>query len=103
MSKRLDLVEHLANEYEDLPREVVFKEDLLRTGISFSADALAIASGYKPKAYFIFSFDLVPISEMKQNEHLHAPEEICLKGGNGNFRRTIVSVRLNPRSPYRHH
>ena len=101
MSKRLDLVEHLANEYEDLPREVVFKEDLLRTGISFSADALAIASGYKPKAYFIFSFDLVPISEMKQNEHLHAPEEICLKGGNGNFRRTIVSVRLNPRSPYR--
>ena len=101
MSPRLDLVESLAETYRDLPREVVIKEDLLRTGIAFSRDALAIASGYKPKAYFIFSFDLVPITEMEQQENLHAPEEICLTGGAGNFRRTIVSVRLNPGSPYR--
>ena len=55
MSPRLDLVESLAEKYRDLPREVVFKEDLLRTGVAFSRDALAIASGYKPKAYFIFA------------------------------------------------
>ena len=97
---RLELVESLIDKYSDLPSEVVFKEDLLRTGISFSEDALRRASGFKPKAYFIFSFDLVPITGMPQREHLLAPEEICLVGGPRGFRRTIVSVRLNPSSPY---
>ena len=101
MGERLEQVQRLTEEYSDLPREVVVKEDLLRTGLAFSADALRVASGFKSKAYFIFSFDLVPISEMAQQENLHAPEEICLKGGPKDFRRTIVSVRLNPSSPYR--
>ena len=99
MSKRLELVDDLVEQYPDLPPEAIFKEDLLRTGISFSEDALRVASGFKPKAYFIFSFDLVPISDMHMDENLRAPEEICLIGGKRNFRRTIVSVRLNPNSP----
>ena len=97
---RLELIESLIDRHSDLPFEVVFKEDLLRTGISFSEHALRRASGFKPKAYFIFSFDLVPITGMPQREHLRAPEEICLVGGPRGFRRTIVSVRLNPASPY---
>ncbi len=101
MGERLEQVQGLTEKYSDLPHEVVVKEDLLRTGVAFSADSLRVAAGFKPKAYFIFSFDLVPISEMPQQEHLHAPEEICLKGGPQDFRRTIVSVRLNPNSPYR--
>ncbi len=101
MGERLEQVQQLTEKYSDLPQEVVVKEDLLRTGVAFSADSLRVASGFKPKAYFIFSFDLVPISEMAQQENLHAPEEICLKGGPEDFRRTIVSVRLNPNSPYR--
>ena len=100
MGERLEQVEILTEQYSDLPHEVVVKEDLLRTGVAFSADALRVASGFKPKAYFIFSFDLVPISEMEQQENLHAPEEICLSGGPRDFKRTIVSVRLNPKSPY---
>ncbi len=100
MIARLALVESLIDKYPDLPVEVVFKEDLLRTGISFTEDALRVSSGFKPKAYFIFSFDLVPISEMQQQENVRAPEEICLQGGPKNFRRTIVSVRVNPKSPY---
>lgn len=100
MLNRLELIDSLAEQYPDLPPEAIFKEDLLRTGISFSEDALRVACGFKPKAYFIFSFDLVPISSMQKDEHLRAPEEICLVGGNRNFRRTIVSVRLNPNSPY---
>ena len=100
MSKRLALIDSLVAQYPDLPPEAIFKEDLLRTGISFSEDALGVASGFKPKAYFIFSFDLVPISEMQKGENLRAPEEICLVGGKRKFRRTIVSVRLNPNSPY---
>ena len=100
MGQRLDRVETLIEEYPDLPPETVFKEDLLRTGVSFTEDALCVASGFKPKAYFIFSFDLAPISAMKRSENLRAPEEICLLGGCRDFRRTIVSVRLNPQSPY---
>ena len=101
MMQRLDLLEKLIQRFPDLPPEAIVKEDLLRTGISFSEDALRLASGFKPKAYFIFSFDLVPISEMQKHENLRAPEEICLRSGAMDFRRTIVSVRLNPGSPYR--
>lgn len=100
MSEKWEQIESLIEKYPDLPPEAIFKEDLLTKGISFSEDALRVASGFKPKAYFIFSFDLVPIEEMKHRENLRAPEEICLVGGQRDFRRIIVSVRLNPNSPY---
>lgn len=93
-------IERLRSLLPDLPREVFYKEDLLRGGVAFSEDALCVASGFKPKAYFIFSFDLIPISEMKQRENLRAPEEILLENGPLGFRPTVVSVRLNPASPY---
>ena len=100
MYRRWDEVERLIQIYKDLPFEAVFKEDLLRTGLGFTEDALKVAAGFKPKAYFIFSFDLVPIRKLTQEEHLRAPEEIRLRGGARGFRPTIVSVRLNPASPY---
>ena len=100
MPARLDRVEELIETFADLPPEVVFKEDLLRTGVSFSEDALGLAAGCKPKAYFIFSFDFLPVEEMENRESWRAPEEICLHGGARGFRRTIVSVRLNPASRY---
>jgi hypothetical protein len=94
-------VEYLAARYPDIPIEVVFKEDLLRRGMAWSPEALEIAAGFKRKAYFICSFDMVPISGLGQQEHLKAPEEIRLVGGPYGFRPVIVSVRLNPSSPYR--
>ncbi len=97
---RLNEVDSVTESYPDVPREAVVKEDLLRLGVGFSEDALCVASGYKPKSYFIFSFDLRPIAELERGEHLRAPEEIALSGGPRDFRRTIVSVRLNPASPY---
>jgi hypothetical protein len=87
--------------FPDLPLEALFKEDLLRLGVAFSDAALERASRFKPKAYFIFSFDMVPLEAMPQDEHRRAPEEIALAGGPHGLRRTIVSVRLNPKSPYR--
>ena len=101
MSRLKERVEALVEQYSDLPPEAIFKEDILRRGLSFSEDALRIAAGYKPKAYFIFSFDLVPISGMANREHFRVPEEISLTGGSRRFRRVIVSVRVNPSSPYR--
>ncbi len=95
-----DAVLRLAERYADLPLEALFKEDLLRLGVRFTPAALRLSARFKPKAYFIFSFDMVPLDELAEDEAVHAPEEIALVGGAHGFRRTIVSVRLNPRSPY---
>jgi hypothetical protein len=97
----LACVERLAELYPDIPIETIFKEDLLRRGMSWSPEALEIAAHFKRKAYFIFSFDMVPISQMDQKENTKAPEEIRLSGGPYKFHPVVVSVRLNPSSPYR--
>ena len=91
----------LSEQFADLPLEALFKEDLLRRGVAFTDAALQHCARFKPKAYFIFSFDLVPLDSMPQHENLRAPEEIALVGGPHALRRTIVSVRVNPASPYR--
>jgi hypothetical protein len=93
-------VEELAARYPDIPVEAIFKEDLLRRGMSWSSPALTVAARFKRKAYFIFSFDMVPIAQMGQDENTRAPEEIRLAGGPFRFQPVIVSVRLNPASPY---
>jgi len=97
---RLQAVDQILAAFPDLPPEAVFKEDLLRIGVDFSEEALRVSSGYKPKSYFIFSFDRRPIEDLERSENLRAPEEIALVGGPRSFRRTIVSVRLLPGSPY---
>jgi hypothetical protein len=96
-----DHVLNVAGDHPDLPLEALFKEDLLRRGVAFSGPALQWSARFKPKAYFIFSFDMVPLEAQPQGEHLRAPEELALVGGPHELRRTIVSVRLNPGSPYR--
>ena len=101
MPSRLSLVDETIGRHPSLPREAIVKEDILRTGIAFSPEALALAGQAKAKAYFIFSFDLVPLADMPQGEHWKAPEEIWLEGGPWGFRPTVISVRLNPHSPYR--
>ncbi len=81
----------------------MLKEDLLRTGIAFDASALSdnLDGAVKPKSYFIFSFDQQPLAELGEAAVRRPPEEIALTGGPWELRRTIVSVRVNPESPYR--
>jgi hypothetical protein len=101
-TNRLEYIASKMEEFSDLPPEVFFKEDLLRLGLSLGR-AFQHGGGqqtYQEKSYFIFSFDRTPITGMSQQENLRAPEEIALTGGPFNLRRTIVSVRLNPASPY---
>jgi hypothetical protein len=100
-NRTLSIIDDLSDRYPDIPVEAVVKEDLLRRGMAWAPEALETAANSKLKAYFIFSFDMVPISEMGQSEHFRAPEEVRLVGGTYNFRPVIVSVRLNPASPYR--
>src|SRR5437773_11647231 len=89
--------------FAHIPREAVLKEDLLRAGIAFDESALThnLEGDVKPKSYFIFSFDQKPLAQLGESAKRRPPEEIALTGGPYELRRTIVSVRVNPDSPYR--
>src|SRR5438067_6247497 len=89
--------------FAHIPREAVLKEDLLRTGIAFDDSALTdnLDGEVKPKSYFIFSFDQKPLAQLGEAARRRPPEELALTGGRYELRRTIVSVRVNPDSPYR--
>jgi hypothetical protein len=102
-STRTELVEGLMTRFPHIPREAVLKEDLLRTGMDFDESALSdnLEGEVKPKSYFIFSFDQKPLAQLGQAAIRRPPEEIALTGGPYELRRTIVSVRVNPDSPYR--
>src|SRR5262245_28801843 len=100
---RTDLVEDLMARFPHVPGEAVLKEDLLRSGIAFEESALTdnLDGEVKPKSYFIFSFDQKPLTELGEAALRRPPEEVALTGGPWGLRRTIVSVRTNPTSPYR--
>jgi hypothetical protein len=100
---RTALLESLVERFASVPPEAVLKEDLLRTGIAFAPSALSdnLDGSVKPKSYFIFSFDQQPLAELGEAAVRRPPEEIALSGGPYALRRTIVSVRVNPGSPYR--
>src|SRR5437764_3604356 len=100
---RTALVASLIARYPDIPPEAVLKEDLLRTGMAFDESALTdnLDGDVKPKSYFIFSFDQKPLAELGEAAKRRPPEEIALRGGPYDLARTIVSVRVNPDSPYR--
>src|SRR6058998_1409396 len=76
---------------------------LPRAGIDFADSALTenLEGEVKPKSYFIFSFDQKPLAELGEAARRRPPEEVALSGGPYELRRTIVSVRVNPASPYR--
>src|SRR3954468_4787604 len=103
LGTRTELVEGLVARFPHVPPEAVLKEDLLRTGMAFEATALTdnLEGEVKPKSYFIFSFDQKPLTELGEAARRRPPEEIALTGGPWSLRRTIVSVRVNPDSPYR--
>jgi hypothetical protein len=103
MDTRTALLEDLIARFAHIPAEAVLKEDLLRSGIAFDTAALTDndAGEVKPKSYFIFSFDHKPLRELGEAAIRRPPEEIALTGGPWELRRTIVSVRVNPDSPYR--
>ncbi|CAN5909198.1 hypothetical protein BH23GEM7_BH23GEM7_21080 [soil metagenome] len=103
MDSRTALLEGLIARFAHLPPEAILKEELLRTGMDFDPSALTDneAGEVKPKSYFIFSFDHKTLPELGEAAQRRPPEEIALSGGPLGLRRTIVSVRVNPESPYR--
>ncbi len=97
----LQQLEALFLSYPDIPQEAILKQDLLRCGLYFEKEALSLSEAYKPKDYFIFSFDLATLSDLeKQGQTNKPPEEIRFFNQERDWLPTIVSVRLNPDSPY---
>jgi hypothetical protein len=103
VGNRTELIEDLMARFPAVPPECVIKEDLLRGGLAFDESALTDNEGgeVKPKSYFIFSFDHRTLPELGEAALRRPPEEIVLGGGPYGLRRTVVSVRINPSSPYR--
>ena len=90
---------HLRN-YEDMPREVILKMDLLRVGHWFTDAALELASDALVKSYRLFSYDLMSMKDMKRKEHRRTPEWFTIRNGHLDLRPVIVQTTLNPDSPY---
>ena len=101
-SRIIQEIKKLHQSYADIPIEAIIKQDLLRLGIRFSPDSSQITEEFKEKDYFIFSFDLATLEELKEKgeQFLRAPEEIRFFGGELELQPTIFNVRLNPDSPY---
>src|SRR3989337_2626514 len=99
---RTELVEGLMARFPHVPGEAGLKEDLLKPGMAFDGSALTdnLEGEVKPKSYFIFSFDQKPLRELGEAARRRPPEELALTGGPYGLGRTIVSVRVNPGSPY---
>ncbi len=90
---------HIEN-FADLPAEAIIKSDILRLGLQFDSEVFKVSGDYKPKDYFIFSFDMVPLADQEKDIVFKAPEEIRISGGRYNLKPTVVSVRINHDSPY---
>ncbi|MBI3396591.1 MAG: radical SAM protein, partial [Spirochaetia bacterium] len=93
-------VRQLIDRYTNLPPEAIIKQDLLRLGIGFEEAALSSGS-FKQKDYFIFTFDHVPLADQAEGIRFRIPEEVRISGGPLSLLPTVVSVRVNPHSPYR--
>ncbi len=98
---RQDHLEGLFKAYPDANREVVFKEDVLREGYSFTEEALQATEKARQPFYNVYIYDRVNKEEFQHNEPLRAPESISLHGGPYGLRGALtIGQILNPKSPY---
>ncbi|GIX42200.1 MAG: radical SAM protein [Leptospiraceae bacterium] len=95
----INILEKFIEIYKEIPLEAIIKQDILRLGLKFDVKALQNHT-YKAKDYFIFTFDHVPLTEQPEEYRFKAPEEIKISNGYFNLLPTVISVRIDPNSPY---
>lgn len=95
-----DTLHEAIQRFSDLPAEAILKQDILRLGLNFNKSVLESTENYKPKDYFIFSFDHVSLKDMSEDVKFKAPEEIRVHSGPYKLKPTVISVRISPNSPY---
>lgn len=94
-------VETYAKKYPEVPMEVILKEDLLRVGVWVTRAAMQAQPGYRPQAYFLFSYNISDHKDMDAGASTAAPEDFLFRDGPYGLRRTWVRAVLNKDSPYR--
>ena len=98
--KTLTKLEQLMLKFDDVPREVILKIELLSKGHWFTDSALNAAQGSMVKSYRLFSYDLVSMDEMERNEPRRVPEWFFIFQGIYDLRAVAIQTTLNPASPY---
>ena len=95
-----EVLESYFKKYPDVPKETILKQHLLSLGHWFSDAALQAAAGALVKSYRLFSYDLVPMSELKRGEHRRVPEHFVILKGPYGMRPVAIQTSLSPHSPY---
>src|SRR5262245_8891284 len=95
-----EVLESYFTKYPDVPKETILKQHLLSLGHWFSDAALDATAGALVKSYRLFSYDLVPMSEFKRNEHRRVPEHFVFLNGPYAMRPVSIQTSLSPYSPY---
>jgi len=95
-----EVLEAYFKKYPDVPKETILKQHMLSLGHWFSDAALAASAGALVKSYRLFSYDLVPMSELKRGEHRRVPEHFVLLNGPYGMRPVAIQTSLSPDSPY---
>ena len=96
----LDVLESYFQKYPDVPKETILKQHMLSLGHWFSDAALDASADALVKSYRLFSYDLVPMSELKRGEHRRVPEHFVLLNGPHAMRPVAIQTSLSPYSPY---
>ena len=99
-ASNLDVLEGYFKKYPDVPKETIVKQHMLSLGHWFSDAALDASAGALVKSYRLFSYDLVPMSELKRGEHRRVPEHFVLINGPHAMRPVAIQTSLSPYSPY---
>ena len=95
----LGRLEALFKKYDDVPREVVVKEDILREGITPSRAALA--HDPRHETYQLFSWDHSRPEEMEeQTAAISLPDILVLEGGQYSLRPVWLRPRIKEMSAY---
>ena len=98
-----DMVQELEGyfrRFPDVPREVIVKIELLSKGHWFTDAALKATKGSLVKSYRLFSYDLIPMDQMKRNEARQVPEWFYIFQGQYDLRAVLVQTTMDPSSPY---
>ena len=95
-----EVLESYFKKYPDVPKETILKQHLLSLGHWFSDAALRATAGALVKSYRLFSYDLVPMAELKRGEHRRVPEHFVLLNGPYGLRPVGIQTSLSPHSPY---
>jgi len=96
----IDEIEENLKRFPDVPREVIVKIELLSKGHWFTDAALEATKGSMVKSYRLFSYDLVPMDQMKRNEASRVPEWFFIFQGIYDLRAVVVQTTMDPSSPY---